>query len=115
MGVGKPVYHKPIINSQSLDDPHVIKHEGQYYLYATYLDGTAEGGSCHYDVYVSDDMENWIKGLLVFSKPPNQVWAPDVFFDPVDQQFYFYYTEKNNDNLNIGVAVSKFPLGPFID
>ena len=44
----KKTYRNPIIDRIGPADPHVIRHDGKYYLYPT-LDGKG------YDVFVSDD------------------------------------------------------------
>ncbi|MBV1920783.1 MAG: glycoside hydrolase family 43 protein [Pseudomonadales bacterium] len=104
-------YHNPILEMENLADPHMIKFQGKYYLYGTFLDGSLKGGSDHYDVYVSDDMTNWEKTPNIFSKNTDTLWAPDVFYDASSSTFYLYYSE----SLSIGVATSNSPTGPFID
>jgi beta-xylosidase len=96
-------------------DPHVIRVDGKYYLYAT----THTRG---YDVYVSDDLVAWENKGRVFSDPRGGAWAPDVFHHRRgDGKFYLYYTDnmpgvpRTGGNKQIGVAVSESPLGPFED
>lgn len=107
----QPFYHNPILATENLADPHMIKYQGKYYLYGTYLDGTIKGGSDHYDVFVSEDMTDWEKVPNIFSKDTDTLWAPDVFYDPADETFYLYYSE----GMSIGIATSKTPIGPFED
>ncbi len=96
--------HNPVISTEGLADPAVIRHEGRYYLYPT-DDGLG------YDVYVSDDLLNWTKAARAFDHDGPNLWAPDVYYDPSEGQFYLYYSA----NLRIGVAVANSPLGPFED
>lgn len=104
-------YHNPILEQDSLADPHIIQFQGKYYLYGTYLDGTLKGGSDHYDVYISENMKDWDKVPNIFSKDSETLWAPDVFYNASDETFYLYYS----NDMNIGVATSKSPTGPFVD
>ena len=101
----------PILRSDNLADPHMIRHQGKYYLYGTYLDGSMSAGSDHYDVYVSDDMYSWSKVKNIFKSNSITLWAPDVFYDPVSKIFYMYYSNE----MNIGIATSNSPVGPFDD
>lgn len=101
----------PILRSENLADPHMIRYQGKYYLYGTYLDGSMSAGSDHYDVYVSDDMYTWKKINNIFKKDSVTLWAPDVFYDPLSNMFYLYYSNQ----MNIGVATASSPTGPFKD
>ena len=47
----------------------------------------------------------------MFEPGERNVWAPDVFRDPVDGKFYLYYTVEKR----IGVAVADRPDGKFTD
>jgi beta-xylosidase len=87
-----------------IGDPSVIFHDGRYYLYPT-------GDNGSYDVYISSDLVSWKTGPKVFESAERGVWAPDVFYDPVAEKFYLYYTV----NRRIGVAVSDRPDGTFKD
>jgi beta-xylosidase len=108
-------YRNPLLPEVQMADPHVIRVNGKYYLYAT----THTRG---YDVYVSDDLVNWENKGRVFSDPRGGAWAPDVFHHRRgDGKFYLYYTDnmpgvpRTGGNKQIGVAVSDSPLGPFED
>ena len=48
----KRTYRNPIIDRIGPADPHVLKHNGRYYMYPT-TDGKG------YDVFVSDDLVHW--------------------------------------------------------
>jgi len=96
--------HNPVISTRGLADPAVISHDGSYFLYPT---GDSEG----FDVYVSTDLREWRKGPRVLQLDGPNVWAPDVFLDPTDGQFYLYYSA----NFRVGAAVARDPQGPFED
>ena len=87
-----------------IGDPAVLFHKGKYYLYPT-------GDNRGYDVYISADLVNWQKGPRVFQSNEPGTWAPDVFYNATDGQFYLYYTV----NGRIGVAVADRPDGLFKD
>jgi beta-xylosidase len=108
-------YRNPLAGGQSFADPHVIKVEGKYFLYAT----THTAG---FDVFDSDDLVNWTNRGRAFDDPRGGAWAPDVFHNVKgDGKFYLYYTDNNTDRKpdgpkkQIGVAVADSPLGPFKD
>jgi xylan 1,4-beta-xylosidase len=101
-------YRNPIIDRMGPADPHVIRHEGKYYLYPT----TDSRG---YDVFVSDDLVHWEQKPKVFTDARGGVWAPDIWFNAKgDKKFYLYYTVGRGTK-QIGVAVADGPLGPFVD
>ena len=101
----------PILRSENLADPHMIRYQEKYYLFGTYLDGSMTAGSDHYDVYVSEDMYTWDKVANIFKVDSTTLWAPDVFYDPSSQTFYMYYSNQ----MNIGIATATSPTGPFED
>lgn len=87
-----------------IGDPAVLFHAGKYYLYPT-------GDNHGYDVYISSDLVNWEKGPRIFQTTEPGVWAPDVFYNGADRQFYLYYTV----NGRIGAAICDRPDGVFKD
>lgn len=97
-------YTNPVIDEIGPADPAVIYFGGTYFLYCT-------GDNTSYHVYTSNDLVRWTKGAKVFEPGERNVWAPDVFGDPVDGKFYLYYTV----NKRIGVAVADRPDGKFVD
>ena len=96
--------HNPVIPTRGLADPAVILHEGTYFLYPT-------GDSRGFDVYLSADLRTWELGPRALDLDSPNVWAPDVFRDPGDGEFYLYYSA----NFRVGVAVAPDPRGPFED
>lgn len=107
-------YRNPIIDRIGPADPHVIRHQGRYYLYPT-TDGRG------YDVFVSSNLVQWEQMPKCYTDPRGGAWAPDVFHHANgDGKFYLYYTVsrvKGSGGLDkvIGVAVGDGPLGPFVD
>jgi xylan 1,4-beta-xylosidase len=112
----KPLtYRNPILTEGSPADPHVIRVDGTYYLYAT----THGRG---FDVLTSTDLVNWEPKGRAFDDPRGGAWAPDVFHNVRgDGKFYLYYTDNDSKestgpfDKQIGVAVADSPLGPFVD
>jgi xylan 1,4-beta-xylosidase len=116
----EPTYQNPVLTADNPADPHVIRIDDAYYLYAT----THGRG---YDVFVSRNLVHWENKGSVFDDPRGGAWAPDVFHDPTDGKFYLYYTDSvdversrgaSTDHLRakqVGVAVADSPLGPFVD
>ena len=113
-GAVKQTYRNPLLPEVVMADPHVIRVDGKYYLYAT----THTRG---YDVYMSDDLVHWENKGLAFDDRRRGAWAPDVFHNQRgDGKIYLYYTDnlpRKNQQLDkqIGVAVAGSPLGPFTD
>lgn len=108
-------YRNPLLPETMMADPHVIRVDGKYHLYAT----THTKG---YDVYVSDDLVHWENKGLAFDDPRRGTWAPDVFHNRRGNgKFYLYYTDSmpgakpGGLQKQIGVAVADGPLGPFQD
>ncbi|WP_325891779.1 glycoside hydrolase family 43 protein [Grimontia sp. NTOU-MAR1] len=105
--------HNPVISESNLADPHVIKHNGVYYMYPT---SNGRGSPARLYVYSSSDLRNWTKHNVAFSKGVNELWAPDVFYHEATDTFYMYYTQSNSyTDIKIGIATSKTPYGPFDD
>ena len=117
-------YNNPVIGnpqnvSREVPDPHVLKFNGEYYLYTSGDPITA---------YHSTDLVNWtpLGSVLTSSSQSSawnqaDVWAPEVVYK--NGKFYMYYTasKKSEDwrvgemARRIGVAVSDSPRGPFVD
>lgn len=65
-------------NEINLRDPFVLSDNGKYYMY-----GSRVGVQTGFDVYVSDDLENWSEPKAVFEKRDDfwgkyHFWAPEV-------------------------------------
>jgi beta-xylosidase len=113
-GSANQTYRNPLLPEIQMADPHVIRVDGRYYLYAT----THTRG---YDVYVSSNLLHWENQGLAFDDPRGGVWAPDVFHHARgDGKFYLYYTDNapgpaRQLDKQIGVAVADSARGPFTD
>jgi beta-xylosidase len=108
-------YRNPLMPEREVADPHVIRVDGKYYLYAT---TDAKG----YEVFTSDDLVHWERKARAFVDPRGGDWAPEVFHNRRgDGKFYLYYTDnmpepkRGRFNKQVGVAVADSPLGPFTD
>ena len=70
----------------NIRDPFVLTYNGKYYLYGTRAKNTWEYRPLEtigFDVYISDDMENWSEPKEIFSYyegfwGDRQYWAPEV-------------------------------------
>lgn len=87
-------------------DPHVIKVDDVWYLYATQT-------KTDFEVWTSSDLQRWENSGVIWSPTKGswnvggQAWAPHV--EATDEGYYLYYTA----NKQIGLAHSDSPLGPF--
>lgn len=66
-------------------DPYIVPHEGKYYLFGTTDSDPWDGKGEGFQVYVSEDMENWEGPRYVFRPAPDfwgekNFWAPEVHF-----------------------------------
>lgn len=101
-------------------DPHIIRHDGLFYLYGTGSDPNrvTEG----FPVWTSPDLVNWQERGLALQKQPGMwgefwFWGPEMVKRP-DGFYLFYGAFKNIDGHPTGricVARSDNPLGPFKD
>lgn len=98
----------------AIADPHVLLHEGVYYLYGT---ANVNRG---FRVWTSQDLVNWQSRGFCYEKT-DQAWAQARFWAPCvirdGHRFLLYYNAVNNDaqGHRICVAQASSPLGPFTD
>ncbi len=122
------------------EDP---EYGGYYYMYLTGHDlgnlaGTiGDAETAAYMTYRSKDLNNWdvcgvFGGYSMEVKTTDwcseNFWAPEVIRNPADGLYYMYFsagyryglegeylskTDKWEDRMNIGVAISETPVGPF--
>ena len=97
-------------------DPFVLVHEGKYYLYGT-RGCTAWGDANGFDVFVSEDMENWSEPIECFHNdgtfwPTRHYWAPEVH--KWNGAFYLFASFLGTGMCR-GTAIlrAESPLGPF--
>jgi len=102
----------PIIEG-NYADPDAAVFDGKVYIYPT-TDHETWSGSV-FKVFSSKDMKEWKdEGVILdLADVPwtggIRAWAPAIC--EKNGKYYFYYS----GNLNIGVAVSDRPTGPFVD
>lgn len=97
-------------------DPFVLVHEGKYYLYGT-RGATCWGDATGFDVFVSEDMENWSEAIPCFEDDgtfwaKRHYWAPEVHL--WKGAFYMLASFLGKDMCR-GTAIlrAESPLGPF--
>lgn len=101
----------------NIRDPFVLVHEGKYYLYGT-RGATCWGPADGFDVYVSDDLEDWRGPVECFHNDGSfwadrNYWAPEVHV--WKGQCYMFASFKK-DGVCRGTAIlrAETPLGPFV-
>lgn len=101
----------------NIRDPFVLVHNGKYYMYGTRANnfGCLTGG---FDVYVSDDLENWSEPVAVFDSEKfgfntHVNWAPEVHY--YNDVFYMLATfTKSNGLRGTYILKSETPDGAFV-
>lgn len=99
-------------------DPYVLQVDGTYYLYGTHTPEAELG----VPVYVSHNLVDWQWHGLAFTKTPDthaqrHFWNPEVI--AYGGRYYMFFTGSPNPtgeqpfNVQIYLAVSDSPLGPF--
>ena len=100
----------------NIRDPFVLVHEGKYYLYGT-RGATCWGEADGFDVYVSQDLENWTGPHECFHNDGTfwatmNYWAPEVH---AWQGSFYMFASFKNEEICRGTAILKAdsPMGPF--
>lgn len=110
LGQGVTTFSNPL--DPQLADPHIIRHRGTYYVYAT------TDGSRGFGVWSSPDLVNWQWRGWSFEKGAN-TWAQDEIWAPCVVEhagrFYMFFNARNNPAMGhrICLAIADTPLGPF--
>ncbi len=100
----------------NIRDPFVLNDNGKFYMYGT----RARDFGCGvqgFDVYVSDDLENWSEPIVCFDSVKNGCnrcvnWAPEVH--KYNGSYYMLATfTKENDLRGTYALKADSPLGPF--
>ncbi len=107
--VQKVYYRNPLVE-KDLADPHIIKHDGYFYVFST-------GGVIH----KSADTLSWTKiegGVNIKPKWGSNgagFWAPDIV--KIGNKFVLYYSLSTwgDENPGIGAAYADHPEGPWTD
>ena len=101
----------------NLRDPYVLPYDGRYYLYGTRGETAFADQAYGFDVYVSDDLEQWEGPIEVFHRPEGfwscqNYWAPEVY--TVQERFVMFATfTHENGGLGTAALISDSPTGPF--
>ena len=108
------------LNEINIRDPFILTHEGKYYMYGTrakYTWGDGDKTDYGFDVYVSDDLENWSEPISVFEYyegffGTKDFWAPEVHkYNGKFYMFASFYSE--NSTRGTAIFVSDAPDGKF--
>ena len=108
------------LNDINIRDPFILTHEGKYYMYGTrakYTWGSGEKKDFGFDVYVSDDLENWSEPIPVFEYYDGFIgvkdfWAPEVH--KYNGKFYMFASFYQEDlTRGTAILVSSTPDGKF--
>jgi beta-xylosidase len=100
-------------------DPFVLRHdaEGCYYLYGTTDPDPWKGRGIGFDVYRSEDLENWEGPFPAFRPSPDfwgryNFWAPEVH---AYRGKYYMFASFKAEGVCRGtqILVADHPLGPF--
>lgn len=102
-------------------DPYILLHEGKYYMYGTRSHlcwkKPADINSQGFDVYISDDLENWSEPMEIFKRPDDfwatlNFWAPEVHY--YKGKFYLFATFwSENRRRGTQILIADSPTGPF--
>lgn len=101
----------------NIRDPFVLLDNGVYYLYGT-RGATAWTDANGFDVYVSEDLQNWSNPIEIFHRP-DDFWATSNFWAPecikYKDKYYFLATFGGvNRKKGIQILESDKPTGPFV-
>lgn len=97
-------------------DPFILPYNNKYYMYGTRV-GNCFNSGLGFDVYISEDLENWSEPVSVFEKSDNfwgelNFWAPEVH--QKDGKFYMFASFKADGKCRATqILVSDKPDKPF--
>jgi beta-xylosidase len=95
-------------------DPNITAFNKKFYIYPT-TDGTVGWMSTYFTCWSSDNLVDWKNEGVILDLPKDLTWAKERAWAPAiakkNNKYYFYYSA----DVNIGVAVSDKPTGPFKD
>ncbi len=108
------------ISDINIRDPFILVENGRYYMYGsrgTSCWGNEPRSDCGFDVYVSDDLENWSEPKCIFKRidgfwGTHNFWAPEVH--KYKGRFYMFASFKSTDACRgTQILVSDTPDGEF--
>jgi beta-xylosidase len=95
-------------------DPHIAVFDKKFYIYPT-TDGTEGWKSTNFTCWSSSDLVYWKNEKVILDLPKDLTWAKERAWAPAiahkNGKYYYYFSA----DVNIGVAVSDKPTGPFKD
>jgi beta-xylosidase len=95
-------------------DPNIAVFGNKFYIYPT-SDGTKGWLSTSFTCWSSPNLVDWKNESIILDLPKDLTWAKERAWAPTiafkNKKYYYYYSA----NVNIGVAVSDKPTGPFKD
>ncbi len=95
-------------------DPNIAAFNKKFYIYPT-TDGTVGWMSTYFTCWSSNNLVDWKNEGVILDLPKDLTWAKERAWAPAiakkNNKYYFYYSA----DVNIGVAVSDKPTGPFKD
>lgn len=108
-------YTNPVGDMTNIGDPFVLKDKDKYYMYAT------SAATIGFRAWESNNLVDWEEKGLVYEheNQPDQwatgdFWAPEVIKH--NERYYMSYSARNQEgHLQISIAVSDEPLGPYQD
>ena len=105
----------------TIRDPYILLYEDKYYMYGTRSHlcwkKPEDIGTQGFDVYISDDLENWSKPTCVFKRPDDfwatlNFWAPEVH--QYKGEFYLFATFWSEERRRATqILKASHPTGPF--
>jgi GH43 family beta-xylosidase len=107
----RSTFHNPVY-TRNFPDPFVLKYRGEYWAYGTgaWRDGRWFG------VLRSRDLAVWEEVGGALEPEPGAwpcLWAPEVSYH--NGIFYLYYSRGDEATMELRVATSRSPAGPFVD
>lgn len=98
-------------------DPFVLLEEGTYYLYGT-RGATCWGEANGFDVFVSEDLENWEGPFEVF-RNDGTFWADQHYWAPEVHRYagaFYMFASFKKEGMCRGTQVlrAESPMGPFL-
>ncbi len=106
----------------NIRDPFILTYDGKYYMYGTRAQNTwgkVDYRRIGFDVYVSEDLENWSEPRAIFEYydgfwGDRQYWAPEVHY--YKGKFYLFATFNAEDvHRGTAILVCDTPDGRFVE
>jgi GH43 family beta-xylosidase len=104
-------YLNPVLK-RSAPDPFVFKHRGEYWCISSHC----EPRQRKFEMLRSPDLVHWhVMGgaLEPLAEEHPHYWAPEITY--LNGVFYLYYSVGNETFMQLRVATSRNPGGPYID